>query len=175
MALRNKFIPFVTGFEEINPVNSPKMNLELSEPSISPLVSSKSMGIRLMCDSIPALPELSQLSPASLAYIGDAVYELYVRAYYLLPPRRVCEYHRQVVAQVRAEQQAAHLHIIAPDLTETEWEIVRRGRNAATGKPKRLSPQIYQQATSLETLIGYLYLRDPQRLNQLLAKISLDF
>jgi ribonuclease-3 family protein len=128
-----------------------------------------------MGDSIPSLSEFSQLSPASLAYIGDAVYELYVRAYYLLPPRRVGEYHRQVVAQVRAEQQAAYLNILAPDLTEAEREIVRRGRNAATGKPKRLPLHIYQQATSLETLIGYLYLRDPQRLNQLLAKISLDF
>ncbi len=49
---------------------------------------------------------------------------------------------------------------------------MRRGRNAAAGKPRRLSLQIYQQATSLETLIGYLYLTDPHRLSDLLEKLD---
>lgn len=116
---------------------------------------------------------LECLSPASLAYLGDAVYELYARTRCLLPPKRVADYHRQVVAQVRAETQAECLRSLEPHLTEAEREIVRRGRNAATGGPRRLSPELYQQATSLETLIGYLYLQDPQRLQQLLA--ILDF
>jgi ribonuclease-3 family protein len=161
--------------EEIKPAHSRQFNLGLPHEFNSPMTVSKPVGLRLFCESMPLLPEINRLSPASLAYIGDAVYELYVRAYYLLPPRRLGKYHEQVVAQVRAEQQAAHLHVLEPDLTETEIEILRRGRNAATGKPKRLSGQIYQQATSLETLIGYLYLQDPQRLNQLLAKLSLEF
>ncbi|MEA5535755.1 Mini-ribonuclease 3 [Crocosphaera sp. XPORK-15E] len=113
-----------------------------------------------------------QLSPAFLAYIGDAVYELYVRTHYLLPPRRLADYHNQVVSLVRAETQAALLQRLIPNLTEAEQEIVRRGRNAASGCPRRLSPSLYQQATSLETLIGYLYLHDSQRLNQLLETIS---
>jgi ribonuclease-3 family protein len=116
---------------------------------------------------------IERLSPASLAYLGDAVYELYARTRFLLPPKRVADYHRQVVAQVRAETQAECLRSLEPHLTEAEREIVRRGRNAATGRPRRLSPELYQQATSLETLIGYLYLQDPQRLQQLLA--MLDF
>ncbi len=115
---------------------------------------------------------MGQLSPASLAYIGDAVYELYVRTHYLLPPRRLADHHNQVVAQVRAESQAAYLRTLEPHLTDTEREILRRGRNAATGGPRRLPPQLYQQATSLETLIGYLYLQNPQRLNQLLAQLD---
>ena len=53
---------------------------------------------------------IDRLSPAFLAYIGDAVYELYVRTAYLLPPRKLADYHNQVVAQVRAETQAAALH-----------------------------------------------------------------
>jgi ribonuclease-3 family protein len=118
--------------------------------------------------------KIQQISPASLAYLGDAVYELYIRTYYLLPPKRVSDYHQQVVAQVRAESQANTLRSLTPHLTAPELEILRRGRNAATGSPRRLNPEIYQQATSLETLMGYLYLTDPQRLTQLMAYLELD-
>jgi ribonuclease-3 family protein len=118
--------------------------------------------------------QIQQVSPASLAYLGDAVYELYVRSCYLLPPRRLSDFHNQVVAQVRAESQANHLRSLEPHLTKSELEILRRGRNAATGSSRRLDPKIYQQATSLETLMGYLYLTNPQRLTQLLAYLELD-
>jgi ribonuclease-3 family protein len=66
------------------------------------------------------------------------------------------------------------LRSLTPYLTTSELEIVRRGRNAATGRPKRVNPEIYQQATSLETLIGYLYLTDLPRLTELLQKIHLE-
>lgn len=125
---------------------------------------------------LPKLSEsqLQQLSPTALAYLGDAVYELYIRRYYLLPPQKVENYHRLVVAQVRAEKQAQMLHLLNPHLNSNELEIVRRGRNAATGRPKRVEPQIYRQATSLETLIGYLYLTDTERLSELLQKLFLE-
>lgn len=129
--------------------------------------------LKLVCSEGDRAYQLGQLSPAALAYIGDAVYELYVRTHYLLPPKRLSDYHRCVVAQVRAESQATCLQALEPYLSEEEREIIRRGRNAATGKPRRLSPELYQQATSLETLIGYLYLQNPQRLNELLEKINL--
>jgi ribonuclease III family protein len=128
-------------------------------------------------DEVQALgsaPRLNQVSPAALAYVGDAIYELYIRTHYLLPPKRVQVYHEQVVAQVRAESQAHHLRSLQPHLTDTELEILKRGRNAASKGPKRLNPEIYQQATSLETLLGYLYLADPQRLMDLLAKLQLE-
>lgn len=117
---------------------------------------------------------LLQISPASLAYLGDAVYELYIRTCYLLPPRRLKDYHCKVVEQVRAETQAAILRELEPYITDSELEILRRGRNAATGSPRRIDPKIYQQASSLETLIGYLYLTNPQRLIRLLAHLELD-
>lgn len=121
-----------------------------------------------------SVPQLQQLSPTALAYLGDAVYELYIRSHYLLPPKRSQMYHHLVVAQVRAEAQALHLRSLTPHLTNTELEIVRRGRNASTNRPKRVDPEIYQQATGLETLMGYLYLSEPQRLTQLLQKLELD-
>lgn len=120
------------------------------------------------------MAELQRLSPTALAYLGDAVYELYIRSHYLLPPKRSQMYHHLVVAQVRAEAQALHLRSLTPHLSNTELEIVRRGRNAATNRPKRVDPEIYQQATGLETLMGYLYLSEPQRLTQLLQKLELD-
>ncbi len=117
--------------------------------------------------------EIKRISPASWAYVGDAVYELYVRSFYLTPPKRSQAYHQLVVGEVRAESQARHLKTLEPYLTDEELEILRRGRNAANGKPKRLAPQIYQQATSLETLIGYLYLTDFTRLTELLDRLNL--
>ncbi|MGF1540934.1 MAG: Mini-ribonuclease 3 [Pleurocapsa sp.] len=117
---------------------------------------------------------INQLSPTALAYIGDAVYELYIRTRFLMPPKRMTDYHSQVVAQVKAESQAAHLTSLEPHLTIAEREILRRGRNACGSKPRRISGRIYQRASSLETLIGYLHLTDPQRLAELLAKIEFN-
>lgn len=122
-------------------------------------------------ESTECSSHIERLSPVSLAYIGDAVYELYVRHYLLMPPKRIGDYHAQVVARVRAESQANYLKILLPHLNEKELEIVRRGRNAATSKPRRLSISIYQQASSLESLIGYLYLTDIERLKNLLTII----
>lgn len=118
--------------------------------------------------------QANQLSPNALAYLGDAVYELYIRGLYLLPPSRQHDYHQKVVTQVRAETQAQHLRSLEPDLTDREQDLIRRGRNAASGRPKRVSAIIYQQATGLETLIGYLYLTDRDRLSQLLQKLYPD-
>lgn len=125
----------------------------------------------LLADRVDRVQELS---PSALAYLGDAVYELYVRSQYLLPPKRARVYHQQVVAQVRAEAQSNHLQLLLPQLTPLELEVLRRGRNATSGYPRRLDPEIYQQATSFETLIGYLYLTDCDRLQQLLSALPWD-
>jgi len=118
--------------------------------------------------------QIQQLSPAVLAYLGDAVYELYVRTRHLFPPKRIQTFHQQVVAHVRAETQAHYLRSLQPYLTSAEIEIVRQGRNAASSRPKRIDPTTYQQATSFEALVGYLYLTNPQRLDQLLQSLNLD-
>jgi ribonuclease III family protein len=117
---------------------------------------------------------IDRLSPIALAYIGDAVFELHVRTRFLMPPKRMASYHSQVVTQVRAESQAIHLASLLPNLTDAEKEILRRGRNACVTKPRRLDRQTYQQATGLETLIGYLHLTNPQRLQELFAQLDFD-
>ncbi len=131
------------------------------------------MGVEPLSGPV-ALGQIQRISPASLAYVGDAVYEMYIRTHYLLPPKRLQDYHDLVVAQVRAEAQAKQLLAITPYLTNAEREILRRGRNAATGRPKRVDLETYQQATSLETLVGYLYLTDPQRLSEIFAHLELN-
>lgn len=135
-------------------------------------LASLPLGIFASATVSPA--QIQRLSPSALAYLGDAVYELYMRRSYLLPPRRLETYHQQVVSQVRAESQAKHLRSLEPHLTDLELDILKRGRNAAHNRPKRVNPEIYQQATSLEALVGYLYLTDPQRLLELFEHLDLN-
>lgn len=126
--------------------------------------------------SVTALtPEqVNALSPVALAYIGDAVYELFVRGSFLLPPKRIQTFHQQVVYQVRAEQQAQQVQRLLPLLTAAEQDLLRRGRNASSRGPRRVDSQIYQQSTAFEALIGYLYLTDQIRLAELLSTLDLS-
>jgi ribonuclease-3 family protein len=117
---------------------------------------------------------IQSLSPAALAYLGDAVFELYVRTQYLVPPTRLRDYHQRVVSCVRAETQANFAHWLVSHLNESELRIFKQGRNAASGQPKRLSLEVYRSATALETLIGYLYLTDIARLQEILGYFSVD-
>lgn len=118
--------------------------------------------------------QVNALSPVALAYIGDAVYELFVRSSFLLPPKRIQVFHRQVVNQVRAEQQAYQVDLLLPLLTPAEQDLLRRGRNASSRGPRRVDSRVYQQSTAFEALIGYLYLTDPGRLAALLGTLDLS-
>lgn len=140
------------------------------------MISSNELGFSEFATVLPApsVSEIQRLSPAALAYLGDAVYELYIRRRCLLPPKRSEVYHQQVVSHVRAETQASHLRSLMPYLSESEHEFLKRGRNAASNRPKRLDPEVYQLATSLEALVGYLYLTDPTRLFELLDFLDLE-
>jgi len=114
----------------------------------------------------------AQLSPAVLAYVGDAVYELFVRTLLIeRGVRRPDELHRQAVELVRAEAQARFVQEILPDLTEDERELIRRGRNSKAGHvPKGVDPIAYRYSTGFEVLLGYLYLCGRQeRLEEILA------
>lgn len=113
-------------------------------------------------------PDLHALSPEALAYLGDAVWELHVRRALLWPPRRVAQMHAQAVSRVRAQAQADLLVALEPHLSDEEHDWVRRGRNASGTVPRTLDPATYRLATALETLLGYLYLASPERLEAVL-------
>ena len=102
--------------------------------------------------------EIRNLNTALLAYIGDAVYEVYVRRYLLQSDRvNVDKLHTAAIKYVRADGQAVALKRISDGLTEEEQQIVRRARNhKITSKPKNADPVIYKSATAFEALIGYL-------------------
>ncbi|MGE5674696.1 MAG: Mini-ribonuclease 3 [Mycobacterium leprae] len=111
------------------------------------------------------------LPPLSLAYLGDAVYELFVRSRIIeLGHVKVNDLHRTAVRYVRARGQANALAALMPTLSPEEQDVVRRGRNAkGHAAPKGSDPAEYAAATSFEALIGYLYLAGRQeRLQEVL-------
>ncbi|WEK56401.1 MAG: ribonuclease III domain-containing protein [Candidatus Cohnella colombiensis] len=112
------------------------------------------------------------MSPIVLAYIGDAVFEIYVRQQLVAGKlRKPHELHRAATSYVSAASQAKLLQRWHPLLTEEEADIVRRGRNTKSGQPPRnADPANYRQATALECLVGYLYYKgEKERLEQLIA------
>ena len=117
--------------------------------------------------------DVKQLNSLALAYIGDAVYELYIR-YYLLQTGAVKpnELHNHAIKYVSADAQAAIIHHWLDNnrLKKEEEAVVRRGRNAKSGSaPKNMSVQSYRYATAFEALLGYHYLsKNEQRLEILM-------
>ncbi len=119
--------------------------------------------------------DVKLMSPLTWAYIGDCVYELYVREELInktnLKPHKL---HIEAIKYVKAKKQSEILKEILPNLTEEEQDIVRRGRNAENHHlPKNASVQEYMYATAFETLIGYLYLtKKDERLKEILGLIE---
>lgn len=117
--------------------------------------------------------ELLQMKPLVLAFVGDCVYELYVRNFLITEKYRdVNDLHRKSVFFVKAKAQAHILHELEEELTEDEQNFVRRGRNAHPHTvPKNADVVDYRYATAYEALIGYLYLSDnKERLDYILKK-----
>jgi ribonuclease-3 family protein len=116
-----------------------------------------------------------RLNTTALAYIGDAVYEVYVRNHVLQSGRvNVDKLHQMAVQYVKAESQAKALKAIYDVLNEEEQDLVKRARNRKiTSKPKNVDPVVYKLATAFEALIGYLHMTDNQ--NRMSEIISLAF
>lgn len=109
--------------------------------------------------------------PLVLAYIGDAVYEVYIRTLLVGGSNApVHILHKRSTDYVKAKAQSDTVHRIMENLTPDEQDIVRRGRNAKSGTiPKNADVTEYKYATGFESLIGYLYLKgDTERLMHVL-------
>lgn len=119
--------------------------------------------------SLPAL---------TLAYLGDTVYDLYVRTYLAETMRmQVHALHLEAARRVCAKGQADAYYSIADRLTEEEQAAFRRGRNAHSGTvPKHADVRDYRVATGLESMIGHLYLQGADaRIGELMQLILLHF
>ncbi len=122
--------------------------------------------------ALSADPAPAELGPQQLAWLGDAVWELHQRLRHCRQPSRSATVHRAVVAAVQAEAQGRALALLDPLLTGAERDLVRRGRNRAPRGPRRADAATYGQATGFETMLGWLFLRNPRRLAELLDHLE---
>ncbi len=120
--------------------------------------------------------EAKQYSPLTLAYIGDAVYEIIIRTILVEHGNApVNKLHQKASSLVKAQAQANLIHTIEKDLTEEEMAVYKRGRNAKSATTaKNASIQDYRTATGLEALIGYLYLDNQMERALRLVKLGLE-
>ncbi|TDL75141.1 ribonuclease III [Peribacillus frigoritolerans] len=119
------------------------------------------------------IPHPKQVNSLALAYIGDAIYEVYVRHHLLSKGNvRPNQLHKLATKYVSAKAQATVLHELskAEYFSEEEMAIIRRGRNAKSGTvPKNTDVQTYRYSTAFEALIGYLHLmKDGDRLAEII-------
>ena len=107
--------------------------------------------------------ELVTMSPLVLAYLGDTVYETYIREYLIRQntQRKVNDLHKLAIKYVKAKAQATIIHEVEIELTEEESKIYKRGRNQKSNtSPKNADIIDYKHATGFEALVGYLYLNN---------------
>ncbi len=117
--------------------------------------------------------DVNQMSPLIWAYMGDCIYERYVREYLVTNTKyKPHKLHIEATKIVKASAQAYILHELEKELSNDEKEIVRRTRNTQNHHlPKNATVQEYMYATAFEGLIGYLYLtKQKERLEEILKK-----
>ena len=105
-----------------------------------------------------------EIGVIQLAWLGDSVWELHQRLRHVHFPLKSKALHLSVVNEVKANAQSKSLGHIEHLLNANEIDLIRRARNKSKRTPKSLDPLIYSRATGFETLIGWLFLKDPQRL-----------
>lgn len=120
----------------------------------------------------PAKPP-EQMHPIALAYIGDAIFEVYIRQYVLSQDNhRPHHLHKHTTQYVAAKAQAKALEMLSPTLSEEELTVVKRGRNAKSGSaPKHAEMIDYRNSTAFECLLGYLFYK--QRYDRLAELMDL--
>ena len=118
--------------------------------------------------------KLITMSPLVLAYLGDTVYESYIREHLIRQNinRKVNNLHKLAIQYSKAKAQATIIHELEDELTEEEMKIFKRGRNQKSHTaPKNADIIDYKYATGFEALIGYLYLsEDKERLEYIVKK-----
>jgi len=119
--------------------------------------------------------QVKQLNPLVLALVGDAIYEVFIRAYLVEKNRDMNAHkiHVKAVAHVKAHGQSEYMKSLIKDLDEEELGIFKRGRNSKSATtPKNADLNEYKWATGFESLVGFLYLSERnERLNDIFEKI----
>lgn len=119
-------------------------------------------------------PDVKQINTTALAYMGDAVYEVYIRRHVMETGHvHVDKLHAMAVPFVKAEGQARAIkYLVENFLTEEEKALTKRARNHKIAtKAKNATPMDYKWATAFEALLGYLHLKgDVERLEAVIAE-----
>ena len=110
---------------------------------------------------------LQELNIKNYAHIGDAVYEVFIRERTILLTSNLKKLHQYTVHFVNASFQTELLEKITPSLTEQELELSRRARNILTSSSRRIDRALHSSATSLEVVLGYNYIHNKERYNEL--------
>ena len=108
-----------------------------------------------------------EIGVIQLAWLGDSVWELHQRLRHVHIPLKSKELHLSVVNEVKAQAQSKSLDEIEHLLNAFEINLIRRARNKIKRIPKSSDPVMYSRATGFETLIGWLFLKDPKRLSKI--------
>ncbi len=108
-----------------------------------------------------------EIGVIQLAWLGDSIWELHQRLRYIHMPLKSKELHLSVVNEVKAEAQSKSLQDIEHLLNSFEINLIRRARNKTKRFPKSSNPVLYSRATGFETLLGWLFLKDPKRLSKI--------
>lgn len=105
--------------------------------------------------------DLRTYSPLTLAYIGDAIYDLMIRTLLVDEGNtQVNKLHKRASALVKAEKQSAMSAVLESEFTEEEYAVWKRGRNAKSfTSAKNASIADYRRATGFEAVMGYLYMK----------------
>ncbi len=114
-----------------------------------------------------------EIDVIQLAWLGDSVWELHQRLRHVHFPMKSKELHLLVVNVVKAKSQSESLSQIEHLLNSNEINLIRRARNKTKRYPKSSDPTIYSRATGFETLIGWLFLKDPQRLSTIFEYLEI--
>ena len=117
--------------------------------------------------------DIRTYSPLTLAYIGDAVFEIIIRTLIVEKGQRAANtLHRHTTKIVCAQTQAKMIEAVYESLTEEEQEVYRRGKNTKTNSSaKNASLSDYHKATGFEALCGYLFLKDNmERITQIMGQ-----
>ena len=114
-----------------------------------------------------------EIGVIQLAWLGDSVWELHQRLRHIHIPLKSRDLHLSVVNEVKAKAQSKSLDDIEHLLNSYELDLIRRARNKTKKPPKSLDPTTYARATGFETLIGWLFLKDPERLSNLFEYLEI--
>ncbi|KAI2513827.1 Ribonuclease III domain [Fragilaria crotonensis] len=151
------------------PPNVTVSEVATTNPAVATTSASTTLSLEQLLSPVRGC-DVTQMGPTAWAYVGDVVFELFVRSQMVWPTRRTSDLQEQVVSLVRAEHQAKLLALLTEKfaLTPNELQVVVRGRNSGSVKGNRRKTPAYNDATALEALLGYVYITDKERCSEIL-------